>query len=114
MKIISNGSASITIDGRSFSGRNISISGNKVIIDGVVQGGELVGDVNVVVNGDVDAVENTNGKVEVTGSVGQVKTTNGDIRCGDVKGDVTTSNGTVQCGVVHGQVRTTNGNISHR
>lgn len=114
MKIRSNGSASITIDGRSFSGRNISISGNRVIVDGVVQDGELVGDVNVVVTGNVEQVENTNGKVEVKGSVGTVRTTNGEISCGDVKGDVTTSNGTVQCGVVHGSVRTSNGNITHR
>lgn len=113
MKISLGGKSTVTIDGKTFSGSSISISGNKVIVDGVTQEGELVGDINVTVNGDCQSVENSNGTVEVKGSAGSVRTSNGRITCGNVGGDVTSSNGTITCGAVTGNVRTSNGNIRH-
>lgn len=113
MNIKMRGGSSVTIDGRTFSGSSISITGNKVIVDGVAQDGELVGDITVTVNGDCDTVENSNGNVEIKGSAGSVRTSNGRITCGNVTGDVTSSNGTITCGAVSGSVRTSNGNIRH-
>lgn len=105
---------SVTIDGKTFSGAAIQIIGNKVVVDGVAQQGELVGDISVTVNGDCESVENSNGTVEVKGSAGSVRTSNGKVTCGNVGGDVTSINGDITCGSVTGSVKTSNGNISHK
>lgn len=78
---------SVTIDGRSFSGRSISIDGDVVVVDGVVQQGSLVG---------------------------PVKTMSGDVRCNDVHGDVGTMSGDVTCNTITGNVKTMSGDISSR
>lgn len=44
----------VVIDGREFSGSNISIQGNQVIVDGIAQDGELVGPISVQVFGNVE------------------------------------------------------------
>ena len=98
------------IDGKSFSGSNIQICGNKVVVDGVTQSGELVGDIAVTVHGDVDVLENTNGSVKAN-NVGSVKTTNGKVTCDDVAGDVKTTNGDVNARKILGKVTTVNGDI---
>jgi hypothetical protein len=100
---------SVTIDGRTFSGNNISISGDKVIIDGVQQEGSLVGDVHVSINGDVEALQITSGSITVT--AGSIKTTSGDVKCGDVSGSVQTVSGDVACGNVAGNIRTVSGDV---
>ncbi len=110
---IKMGKGTVTIDGKTFTGSSIRINGNKVTVDGVEQSGELVGDIQVTVNGNCESVENSNGNVEVKGTVGTVRTSNGKITCGNVGGDVISSNGTITCGTVSGSVRTSNGNIHH-
>lgn len=110
MKINTSGS-SVTIDGRTFSGKSISIVGDKVVVDGVEQDGTLVGPISVVVNGSADSVETTSGKVEVTGSVGRIKTMSGSVRCADVSGDVGTMSGSVTCGAIAGNASTMSGDI---
>jgi hypothetical protein len=109
---INTGGSSVTIDGRTFTGKSISINGDKVVIDGVEQAGSLVGPVSVTVNGNADSVETTSGKVEVTGTVGRVKTMSGAVRCGDVRGDVGTMSGDVTCGSVAGNAKTMSGDIT--
>lgn len=101
----------IVIDGKTFAGSNIQINGNKVIVDGVTQDGELVGDINITVNGDVESIENTNGMVSAN-NVGSVRTTNGDVTCVDVSGDVSTTNGDVRASKIIGRVSTVNGDIN--
>lgn len=108
---INTGGSSVTIDGRTFTGKSISINGDKVVIDGVEQEGSLVGPVSVTVNGSAESVETVSGKVEVTGAVGRVKTMSGDVRCGDVKGDVGTMSGDVTCGAIAGSAKTMSGDI---
>ena len=100
-----------TIDGKSFSGNNVQISGNKVIVDGVSQDGELVGDITVTVEGDVEVLESTNGNVRCN-NVGSVKTTNGKVTCDDIAGDVKTTNGDVVAKTILGKVSTVNGDIN--
>ena len=99
------------IDGKSFSGSNIQINGNKVIVDGVTQEGELVGDINVTVHGDVEMLENTNGNVKAN-NIGSVKTTNGKVTGDEISGDVTTVNGDVTARKILGKVTTVNGDIN--
>ncbi|MDD1966128.1 hypothetical protein NPS29_12435 [Pseudomonas putida] len=113
MKINAGGS-SVTIDGRTFTGRSISINGDKVVVDGVEQSGTLVGPISVTVNGNAESVETGSGKVEVSGYAGRVKTMSGDVKCGDVRGDVGTMSGDVTCGTVAGNVKTMSGDIIGR
>ncbi len=101
----------ITIDGKSFVGSNIQINGNKVIVDGVAQDGELVGDINITVNGDVESIENTSGTVSAS-NIGSVKTVSGDVYCADVSGDVRTVSGDVRSGKIAGKVNTVSGDIN--
>tara|TARA_R110002020_G_scaffold470437_1_gene696362 strand:+ start:353 stop:700 length:348 start_codon:yes stop_codon:yes gene_type:complete len=111
---INLGGSSVTIDGKTFKGNSVCISNGKVTIDGVDQDGELVGDINVTVNGDCESIENTNGTVTCE-SANRVKTTNGKVFIqGSVSGDVDTTNGDVNCGTVGGSVKTNNGDITHR
>jgi hypothetical protein len=101
----------VVIDGREFSGSNIRINGNQVIVDGVVQDGELVGPISVQVMGDVDRLDMGAGDVAVQGAVGQVNTGSGDVECGPVTGSVRTGSGDVRCGNVGGSVQTGSGDI---
>ncbi len=102
---------SVIIDGKSFTGSNICINGNKVIIDGVTQDGELVGDINITVNGDVESLENTSGLVTAK-NVGSVKTVSGSVNCSDVSGDVRTVSGSVRANKITGKVSTVSGSVS--
>lgn len=54
IKMLMKGSSSISIDGRDFVGRSITINGDKVVIDGVEQAGSLTGPVSITLHGDAD------------------------------------------------------------
>jgi hypothetical protein len=103
----------VSIDGRNFSGKNISINNGKVTVDGVVQGGELVGNVTVVIHGDVNHITNTTGNVTAN-NVHNIITSLGDVDCKDVMGNITTSLGNVDCLNVGGNIQTTLGDVTKR
>lgn len=103
----------MTIDGKDFVGGSVIINGNKVIVDGVTQDGELVGDIEIHVHGDAASIETTSGSVNAMGNVGPVKTMSGDVTCGNVSGSVSTMSGDVDCGKIEGSVSTMSGNIRH-
>lgn len=109
---ISMKSGSVVIDGREFTGKSISITGDKVFVDGVQQSGSLVGDVFITVNGDVESIDNTSGTVEIKGSAGNVKTVSGSVKCNDVTGNIQTVSGSVSANKILGQVNTISGNIT--
>lgn len=102
----------ITINGKQYQGRNFSIDGDKVIIDGVKQEGSLSVPVSIHVNGDVQSINGTAKSIAVTGSCGSVQTVSGDVRCGPVTGGVQTVSGDVYCGHVAGSVKTVSGDIA--
>lgn len=104
----------IVIDGREFTGSSISIVNGKVTVDGVVQDGELVGDVKIDVYGDVVKLDAGSGNVTVSGTCGQVSTMSGNVQCGDVHGNVKTMSGDVTCGAISGGASTMSGDIRHR
>jgi hypothetical protein len=110
MKINMKG-GSVTIGGRIFKGRDISINNGKVTIDGKDQYGDLVGDINIEVHGDVESIENSSGQVTAV-KVGSISTASGDVECGDVSGSVSTMSGDVGCGFVSGSVSTMSGDIN--
>lgn len=113
LNIKSSGSR-VTIDGRDFVGRSITINGDKVVVDGVEQSGSLVGPISIEVHGNCEQLDTTSGSVTVSGSCGRVKTMSGDVRCGDVTGDIGTMSGDVTCGKVGGNVKTMSGDINGR
>lgn len=103
----------IVIDGREFRGNNVTITNGRVTVDGVRQDGELVGDVNITVHGDVERLENAAGTVKAN-NVGSVHTQSGDVECGNVSGSVQTMSGDVDCGSIGGSVSTMSGDVKHR
>ena len=101
MKVSMN-SGSIVIDGREFSGRNVTIINGKVTVDGVVQDGDLTGPITVTINGDVQSIENHAGNVTAQ-NVGEINTGSGNVKCGNVGGSIRTGSGDVECGAVFGE-----------
>lgn len=90
-------SGNVVIDGKSFSGNDISISaGGKVIIDGVQQEGSLINNISIQIYGDVESIETVNGDITTTGNIKKVETVNGDVSGGvietasTVNGDIST------------------------
>ena len=115
-----NNFTNITVNGRTIncSGSNITISNGKVIVDGKLVQGDMSGDINVEIHGNVENIQ-CGGSVTVHGNVSgciDCGTTcnvdgyvNGDIdagnsvNCGDVAGDVDAGNA-VHCRNVSGDV----------
>ena len=103
--------SSIIINGKSYIGSNVSVSGNKITINGT----DVTPDtkiVNITIEGDVDEVRaDYCEKIIVNGNVKTVSTTSGDIECKDIAGDVKLTSGDVQCGNVGGSVQTVSGDV---
>ncbi len=111
----------VVINGKSFNckGGSISVSNNRVIIDGKdVTGLDSFSEkeINITIEGNCGDVSIEVGNITVNGSVTKsVRNTNGNIDIsGDVGGDVKTTNGSIDCGNVNGDVKTVNGNIKHK
>ena len=106
----------IVIGNKTFTGNNITVSNNQIIIDGkdVTDSLPEQKTYNIEVTGDiqtlnVDACNN----LTVKGTVGSIKTLSGDVDCGDVTGSVTTMSGDVECKNISGSVSTMSGKIKH-
>lgn len=115
MNIVTKG-ATISINGVQYSGTNISINDNNVVVDGVIQKEQcLVGPISVQVLGDCHSIECTWGDVNVTGAVlNSVSTVSGDVRCANVGGSVNTASGDISCRYIGGSVNTVSGTIMRR
>lgn len=79
--------AQVTIGGRSFSGKNITIRNGVVTIDGSLQEGTL--------NGVVE--------IRVTEGIIQTLETDSSVNCGEVRGNVS-AGGSVNCDGIDGNV----------
>jgi len=122
----------VSINGKIYSGRNISIINGKVIIDGKdnTPGNDKVisititGDVEslvvdycekITIDGNVTSVKTTSGDVEITGDIGgDVSTVSGDVESNDISGSVKTTSGDVKCGNINGNVSTLSGDIKNK
>ena len=89
------------IDGREFSGNNVSIINGQVIIDGVVQDDTLSGKVRIEVVGRLNHLT-TDATVTCQTVEGDIKA-GGSVNCSDVGGSIT-ANGSVNCDSVRGSV----------
>ena len=104
----------IIINGKSYSGSNLTISNNKVIIDGVVVGDDDSKIINIKVEGNINSliVDNCN-KLEIVGDCHNVSSKNGNISIkGNVENNVENKNGNIVAKNIAGNATTKNGNIT--
>ena len=101
------------INGRSFFGRNISITQNSITIDGVTSI-EVTPKIKVEILGSCDSIESASGDVVVHGAAQKIKTMSGDVTCESVFGPISTMSGDVKCGDISGSVSTMSGDIKNK
>lgn len=120
----------IVVNNKSYIGKSITISGNKVIVDGVdvtpdskeisisVQGDIDTLNVDyckeIKIEGNVNRLNNGSGDVTCNSVLNGVKTGSGDVECDTIEGDVSTGSGDVKCETITGSVRTGSGNIKYK
>ena len=126
-KIKTSNNSIITLNGVTYTGDNIIITNDKVIIDGIDYTPEkclqidltITGNVenmdinyckNIFVQGNVDTLHNTSGNIQCN-DVNTLKSTSGDILCNNVSGDIKTVSGNVKSNSISGNVKTLSGNI---
>lgn len=107
-----SGKNKITINGEDYVGGNLTIKGDKVIIDGKVVKENLIGDVTLVVTGDVETVSTNSGSVHIiNGEVKTASTMSGDLICGNILGNAKTMSGDITCNKIYGKAETMSGDI---
>ena len=103
----------ISINGKTYKGNDLSISGGKVYIDGKLQHEEDKIDINITVNGNLDTLEvDACNTITVKQNCKVVTCKNGNVIIhGNVEGDVTNKNGNIKCKNILGDANTNIGNI---
>lgn len=103
----------IEINGRKFTGSNVSIVGGEIIVDGKeVEGLEGEKEITVNVEGNLVNLHTDHGVVNLKGSAEFIQSVNGNINVdGCVYGDVKAFNGNIDCKAAQGSVSSINGNI---
>lgn len=106
----------ITVNGVTYTGKNVSVINDKVFIDGVEKHPtDNPPKIYITVEGDVNSIDV--GQVQefnMTGNAGSVKTSQGDINIkGTVNGDCKTSQGNITADIIIGDCKTSQGNIKY-
>jgi flagellar basal body rod protein FlgF len=107
----------IIIGDKIISGRNLTISNGRIIVDGVdiTSGLPDQKTINIQVDGDIETIKaDVCQTIKVNGKVGQIQSQSGDVECGDVGGSISTMSGDVDCGNVSGSISTMSGDVKHR
>ena len=107
--------ATITLNGVSYSGKNITITNGNIQIDGKPVNDKGLRALNISVEGNVKTLTfSTCNRCTINGSVVNVKSSSGDIEiAGNCEGDVTTSSGDVTIGGhMNGDATTSSGDIN--
>lgn len=96
-----------------FSGGNIVVNNGRVIIDGREIETEDSPVINIVVEGNVDALSGDFANITVKGNASAIKTVSGNVEVGgSVSGDVKTVSGNVRAnGPIGGNVKSVSGDI---
>ena len=107
--------ANISVNNITYKGSSISISNNKIVINGIDVTPNSR-EITIQIDGDVETVNiDYVNKISVNGNVGKIKCTNGDVDItGTVKNSVESINGNISCGDVGGNVSTMNGSVKIR
>jgi hypothetical protein len=107
--------ATITINGVTYTGDNVSVRNGRVTIDGKETDTADAPRITIEVHGNVSTFEcDRCDTASIHGDVGSVTTASGNVQCGDVRGSVQTASGNVNCRDVGGDVRTVAGNVNRR
>lgn len=93
--------STVTIGGKRYTGNNIVVVDNKVIIDGVPCDDSFSGIVELKIEGNIEKLE-CDCSVSVSGNVGSVSA-GGSVWCDDVGGNVN-AGGSINCGNVGGNL----------
>ena len=104
----------IRINNNDYVGRSITISGNKIIIDGkdVTADHSDSKEISITVNGDLDNLDVDYCKeIAISGNVGKIRSGSGDVTCNGVTGNVQTGSGDVECETITGDVQTGSGDV---
>lgn len=104
--------ATVTINGVSYSGTNIAMANGKVMVDGkIIDDDEK--QVYITVQGNIESLNVSScKKIDITGDVSSVATVSGDVNCRNVGGSIKTTSGDVNCTTVAGDVNTTSGDVT--
>lgn len=104
----------IRINNNDYVGRSISISGNKIMVDGK----DIIGDhrdskvITINVTGDLDSLDvDYCDKIEINGNVSKARTGSGDINCGNITNGAQTGSGDIECESISGDVQTGSGDV---
>lgn len=116
---IKSSSTIIIINGQTYVGDAVAMSddGNTITISGVSNQTlniRNMPNIDIVIHGDVDTLEMSQGNVTCNDVHGNAKTGQGDIDCRDVTGNVRSSQGNIKANNVGGDVKTSMGNIKYR
>lgn len=106
----------ITINRKSFQGKNLSMLGDKIYIDGkLITGDDNQKEINITVDANIESLHiDYCNNLHVIGDCQSVVSKNGDILIkGNVIGDVINKNGNIICRDVAGNVDNKNGTITH-
>lgn len=105
----------IKINNKVYNGNSISISGNKIIIDGIDVTPESL-QVQIIVESNIESIKaDTCNTISVTGSVESISTMSGDVEIdGNISGSISTMSGDVDCNNVGGNISTMSGDIKYK
>jgi hypothetical protein len=104
--------STITLNGVTYEGNNISINGKSIKIDGKDVAKKDVLQVSIIVHGNIDNLSiDTCNNLTVKGYVNNLETVSGDVGCYNVNGNVRTVSGDVKCLAIAGNVMTVSGDI---
>lgn len=107
--------STVSINGRTYQGRNVSMVNGRIIIDGkdVTEDAKDDREINVSIEGNVNSLSVGHCvNLKINGECGSVSTTSGDVKCGTIKGSVRTVSGDVECENVGGSVETVSGDVT--
>lgn len=121
--------SSITVNGRTYRGNNVSIVNGKITVDGKEVDTPSEKKIHITIDGDIGSLNLDCGEIEVSGDVGNLvshcgnvtlggdvkgaATLNmGDLECENIFADVQVDMGNVKASTIHGSVKTKMGNIS--
>jgi hypothetical protein len=106
--------SSITINGRSYNGKVLNVSGGDVYIDGVKQldNSNLEHkEIKIEVNGNLESLELEIGEVKC-GNVGVLKVSTGDVSCHNIEGNLDVGVGDVDTFTINGSVKVGVGDVN--
>ena len=105
----------ITINNNSIIGKNITITGNRIIIDGKDVTNNFAGkekEISIIVTGNIETLFVDYSKsIDIKGNVGNFNNGSGNVTCHDIEGDIHTGSGNISSNSIKGNVRSGSGNI---